>query len=263
VTINEDDHGWGWRSEFSRAHPEYWWVRRDGRVYHSQLGFAFPEVRAYKLSILKELLDGYDLDGFFLDWIRTGDIRDNPQNDATGLADYGYERPNVERFKTQTGKDPHDVPPDDQAWARVRSEPVTQFMREARKLISRRKLPLAVMVGHPWHYRGAVDRIAGNLKGLLLDVATWAKEGLIDAVVPAGYYRDGGDAEKAYRAVTDETGGKADVWQYAWVPQNVGEVEQTAELAKKLGARRVLFWEADYLEDRAAEVREGMRQVVR
>jgi hypothetical protein len=263
VTINEDDHGWGWRSEFCKAHPEYRWVRRDGRVYHSQLSFAYPEVRAYKLSILTELLEGYDLDGFFLDWIRTGDIRDNPQNDAAGLADYGYEGPSVERFKAQTGKDPHDVPPDDETWARVRAEPVTRFMREARKLISARKLPLAVMVGHPWHYRGAVDRIAGNLKGLLLDVATWAKEGLIDSVVPAGYYRDGGDGEKAYRAVKEETGGKVEVWPYAWVPQNVGEVEQAVELTKKLGARRVLFWEADYLDDRAGEVRERMRQVVR
>ena len=259
VTVNEDDHGWGWRSEFGKAHREYRWVRRDGRVYHSQLSFAFAEVRAYKLSILKELLDGYDLDGFFLDWIRTGDIRDNSQNDPVGIADYGYEAPNVEAFTAQTGKDPRDVPPDDERWNHVRAEPLTRFMREARKLIAARKLPLNVMVGHPWHYRGAVDRIAGNPKGLLLDVATWAKERLIDAVVPAGYYRDGGDSEKAYRAVKEETGGKVEVWPYAWVPQNVGEVEASVGLAKKVGAKQVLFWEADYLEDRAAAVRDAMR----
>ena len=35
-----------------------------------------------------------------------------------------------------------------------------------------------------------------------------------------------------------------EVWPYAWVPQNVGEVEQTVGLGKKLGARRVLFWDA-------------------
>ncbi len=80
LSVNEDDHGWGWRSEFAKAHREFNWARRDGTPYHSQLSFAFPEVRAYKLSILKELLDGYAIDGLFLDWIRTGDIRDNPQN---------------------------------------------------------------------------------------------------------------------------------------------------------------------------------------
>ena len=30
ASINEDDHGWGWASEFSKAHPEFRWLRRDG-----------------------------------------------------------------------------------------------------------------------------------------------------------------------------------------------------------------------------------------
>src|SRR5580765_7457848 len=64
VTINEDDHGWGAPSAFSRLWPEYRWVRRDGRPYHSQMSFAFPQVMEYKLGIIKELL-AYDLDGLF------------------------------------------------------------------------------------------------------------------------------------------------------------------------------------------------------
>src|SRR5205807_408948 len=75
VSINEDDHGWGIQSEFSKKHPEFRWRRRDGRPYRSQLSFAFPEVRKYKLAILEELLTNYPLDGLFLDWIRTGDVR--------------------------------------------------------------------------------------------------------------------------------------------------------------------------------------------
>ena len=54
------------------------------------------------------------------------------------------------------------------------------------------------MVGHPYHYRGHIDRIDGNLRGLLLDVKTWADEGLMDAALAAGYYRDGGTPELAY-----------------------------------------------------------------
>ncbi|MBA3482485.1 MAG: hypothetical protein H0T51_11775, partial [Pirellulales bacterium] len=68
ASINEDDHGWGWVSEFAKTHPEYRWVRRDGRPYRSQLSFAFSEVRAYKLALIEELL-AYDVDGLFLDWI--------------------------------------------------------------------------------------------------------------------------------------------------------------------------------------------------
>jgi hypothetical protein len=264
ATINEDDHGWGWPSEFARRHPEFRWIRRDGRPYHSQLSFAFEEVRTYKLALLRELLDGYAIDGLFLDWIRTGDIRDNPQNDPAGLADYGYESPNVDAFKARFEVRPNEVAADDDRWAQVRAEPLTHFMRAARALCRERRpagLPVSVMVGHPWHYRGAVDRIAGNLKGLLLDVAAWSREGLIDAAVAAGYYRDGGTPEQACKALREETAaGKIDVWTYAWVPRQVAEFDRDFTLARSLGASQMLLWEADYIDDRpnAAELKAAM-----
>jgi hypothetical protein len=252
ASINEDDHGWGWPSEFTKAHPEYRWTRRDGRTYHSQLSFAFPQVRAYKLALVEELL-AYDIDGLFLDWIRTGDVRDNPQNDPKGVADYGYEAPLVEGFKKEFGTDPREIGAEDERWARYRAAPQTQFMREARRLVRSKKpdAPVVTMVGHPWHYRGHVDRIDGNLRGLLLDVKSWADEGLMDAALAAGYYRDGGTPEMAWRALRDETGGKVDVWTYAWVPQTVADFDRDANLATSLGAEQVLFWEADYIDDRA------------
>ncbi|MGB7158283.1 MAG: family 10 glycosylhydrolase [Tepidisphaeraceae bacterium] len=261
LSVNEDDHGWGWASEFAKAHPAYRWVRRDGRPYHSQLSFAFPQVRQYKLAIIEELL-AYDIDGLFLDWIRTGDVRDNPQNDPKGVADYGYEGPNVTGFQKEFGVDPRTIDAGDERWARFRAAPQTQFMREARKLVRAKKpnAPVAVMVGHPWHYRGHIDRIDGNLRGLLLDVTTWADEGLMDAAIAAGYYRDGGTPEMAYKALRDETGGKTDVWTYGWVVQNVGEFERDASLAQSVGAKHILYWEADYIDDRpnAAELKAAM-----
>jgi uncharacterized lipoprotein YddW (UPF0748 family) len=221
-------------------------------------------VRAYKLAILDELLKNYDLDGVFLDWIRTGDVRDNPQTDAQGVADSGYERPNVEAFKAKFGVDPHEVANGDERWVKLRAEPQTVFMREARKRLNanKRRVPLLVMVAHPWDYRGMLDKIDGSLRGLLLDVATWAKEGLMDSAVAAGYYRDGGDAEKAYRSLHEETGGKVEVWTYAWVPQSVADVERDCGLARRLGAKQVLFWEADYIDDRgnAKELQAAMRK---
>jgi uncharacterized lipoprotein YddW (UPF0748 family) len=262
ASINEDDHGWGWPSEFTKAHPEFRWVRRDGRTYHSQLSFAFPEVRAYKLALIDELTKNYDLDGLFLDWIRTGDVRDNPQTDAAGIADSGYEQPNIDAFKEEYGVDPHEVPNDDERWVRTRAKPQTEFMRDVRARINRhrRPLPITVMVAHPWHYRGLMDPIAGNLNGLLLDVATWADEGLIDAAIPAGYYRPGGDATKAYQALAEETGGKVDLWYYAWVPQTPEDFDRDFTAANSLGAKRMLFWEADYIADRpnAAVLKQAM-----
>jgi hypothetical protein len=262
VSINEDDHGWGLQSDFSKQHAGFRWVHRDGRSYHSQLSFAFPEVRAYKLAILRELLENYPIDGLFLDWIRTGDVRDNPQTDRDGVADSGYEPPLVKKFKESFGLDPHDVPNGDERWVRVRAEPQTAMMREIRKLgdSGGRRVPVAVMVSHPWHYRGLQNKIDGNLRGLLLDVNAWAREGLMDSAIAAGYYRDGGTPELAWQALRKETEEKIDIWVYGWVPRDVPEFERDVALARKLGAKHLLFWEADYIDDRpnAAELRAAM-----
>jgi hypothetical protein len=107
------------------------------------------------------------------------------------------------------------------------------------------------MVAHPWAYRGFLDKVNGSLKGLLLDVPTWAKEKLVDALIPEGYYRDGGTPERAYQSLKKEVG-DVPLWFYAWVPQNVGEFDRDYALAKTLGAPQMLFWEADYIDDRAA-----------
>jgi hypothetical protein len=262
ATINEDDHGWGWPSEFSKAHPQFRWVRRNGRAYRSQLSFAFAEVRAYKIALIDELLGHYDVDGLFLDWIRTGDVRDNPQTDSKGVADNGYEGPNIAAFRSRFDTDPHEVPNEDDRWVRMRAEPQTLFMRSVRERVKRhhKKVPIAVMVGHPWHYRGLQDPIDGNLRGLLLDVATWAKEGLMDAAVAASYFRPGGNATKALQALRSETNGKVDLWYYAWVPQTPEEFAREFEAASEAGAKRMLFWEADYIDDRpnAAALKRAM-----
>jgi uncharacterized lipoprotein YddW (UPF0748 family) len=226
------------------------------------LSFAFPEVRRYKLPIIKELLANYELDGLFLDWIRTGDVRDNPQNDAQGVADYGYENPLTESFRKAFGNDAESIPNGDETWVRWRAEPQTIFMRDVRKFVStqKRHVPIAVLVGQPWHYRDEVDKIDGNLRGLLLDLTTWTREALVDAVIPAGYFRDGGDAERAARALQKETEGKVDVWTYDWVPHFVSDAAKAFATAEKVNAKQILFWEADYIDDRAnaAELKAAM-----
>ena len=57
-----------------------------------------------------------------------------------------------------------------------------------------------------------------------------------------------------------ETAGKADVWYYGWVPQTVGDFERDVAQARELGAKQILLWEADYIDDRAnaAELRAAM-----
>jgi hypothetical protein len=224
-------------------------VCRDGRVFRSQQSFAFAKVREYKLGLVTEIL-AYKPDGMFFDWIRTGDVRDNPHTDREGVAIYGYERPNVEQFRAKFGADPHKVANNDERWVHVRAEPQTVFMREAHALIRKadRKMPIAAMVHNPWGYRGAPNDTPykNNLYGLLLDTQTWTDEGLVDEIVAAGYYRPGGNAEAAYRALRKETGGKLRVWLFGWI----GAKDQflaDIKLAERLGAPQLLLWESDYI----------------
>ena len=262
ISINEDDHGWGLRSRFSKAHPDTCWRKRDGTPYHSQHSFAFPEVMQYKVGIVEEIVTNYAVDGLFLDWIRTGDVRDNPQNDTEGVADRGYEGPLMKGFLEKYGVDPHTIPNGDERWVRFRAEPHTEFMRRVRGLVNAKKpgMPVAVMVMHPWGYRGTQDKIDGNLRGMLLDVATWAREGLMDAAVAAGYYMNGGTPERAYRALQEETAAKVDVWYFGWVPANVEGFLADFALARRLGAKQILFWEADYIDGR--ENKEALQRVM-
>jgi uncharacterized lipoprotein YddW (UPF0748 family) len=259
VTLNEDDHGWGAPAAFSRLWPEYRWVRRDGRPYRSQLSLAFPKVMEYKLAIIKEVL-AYDVDGLFIDWLRTGDVRDNPQTDENGVANYGYEMPSVEGFKRKHGVNPHTIPNDDPRWVRFRAEPRTELMRRIRKLARARKksLPISVLVANPWCYRGLGDKIAGDLNGLLVDTGTWAREGLIDAASPAGYFKGGGSTEEAGRALKKETAGKIEIWPYEWVPKTPDEFAAQATRARSLGAKHILFWEGDYFDDPEPSARQAL-----
>jgi uncharacterized lipoprotein YddW (UPF0748 family) len=196
----------------------------------------------------------------FVDWLRTGDVRDNPQTDENGVANYGYEAPLLAGFKRKYGLDPRTMPNDEPRWVRFRAEPRTEFMRQVRKLVrsSRKALPVSVLVANPWCYRGLGDKIAGNLNGMLLDLRTWAREGLVDAAAPAGYFKNGGSTEEAYRALRQETGGRIEIWPYEWMPKTPQEFAAQAARARGLGARQILFWEADYLDDPEAPARDAL-----
>ncbi|NLG28269.1 MAG: family 10 glycosylhydrolase [Chloroflexi bacterium] len=281
MTLNEDDHGFGWPSRFAREHPEFRWVRRDGTPYHSQLSYAYPQVRAYKLDLVREVL-AYDVDGVLLDWIRTGDIRDNPQTNAAGYADHGYEQPNLDAFRQRFGEDARAVDPGDPRWVALCAEPITAFMRAFRPLCAAHARPLrtAALVQHPWAYRGILpeqitsdapqwvinmrgNRYAGASEGLLCDIRTWAREGLVDTVLASGYYCAGGTPTLAYRYIERETEGRLPLTLYGWVPEQVGDIERDVRLAEELGATELLLWEADYVDSRPADKLAAIRAWIR
>jgi len=176
------DTGNGWKCEFAKAHPEWYRVFRDGTVSDTNMSWAFPEVMEYKLGIIRELLD-YDVKGILLDLVRQHCFKPGSQLlDENGVCRAMYEEPIVSAFKEKTGRNPFEIPNEDEEWMRFRADVNTDYVRRVRRLINQVKpdVKLGVMVrgiGHGGVHKGDPYREC------LLDVTGWAKEGLIDLLM--------------------------------------------------------------------------------
>ena len=136
-------------------------------------------------------------------------------------------------------------------------------MRDVRERVDkhRKPLPIAVMVGHPWHYRGTAWTRSTATSAACCSTwppgrtkASWTPPSPPATTAPAA------TPTKAYQALAEETDGKVDLWYYAWVPQTPEEFDRDFTAANQLGAKRILFWEADYIDDRpnAAALKQAM-----
>ena len=70
VDLNPDGHGAAWKGKphpFKKEHPDWllktWWP-------HGLWNYAVPELRQYKVGVLRRLAERYDFDGFQLDFAR-------------------------------------------------------------------------------------------------------------------------------------------------------------------------------------------------
>jgi len=179
-------------SRLYREHPEYVWETRDGEKKDEAFSLAFPEVRAYKLSLVKEIIT-YGVDGVLLDFRRPYAL---DRTDSLGVSIYGYEKPAVEAYRNRYGVDPRKIDNTSVAvdetgyssWIRFRAEYNTQFLRELRKYVDGldNRLEVATLIYE-----------TNNLAGHLIDWETWANEGLVDVLCP---YDEGyADVARGYK----------------------------------------------------------------
>ena len=170
-----DDHPGG---RFLLEHRDKRVQNMDGSLHEQwTLSFAYPEIRDLKLRLLAEQAR-YGVDGIFLDFMRKPPI-------------VGWEPAALDSFKAQYGEDPrhHDGPREDwiHEWMAHQCSFVTQFMRDLRASLDEvgrelgRRVPVAVHVPGKWHFGLSV--LSSYFSAL--DVATWAREGLIDIVAPS------------------------------------------------------------------------------
>jgi hypothetical protein len=105
----------------------FWWQHPELRVVNVQgkstntFSFAYPAVREFKLSILREVVQ-QDIDGINLDFQRHPNF-------------FGAEEPMVSAFKARYGIEAAGIALDDPRWTPLRYEHMTMFVREVRALL--------------------------------------------------------------------------------------------------------------------------------
>ena len=110
------------RKGFVAEHPEFRIRHADGSPVE-KLSWAYPEVRGFTLSLIREIAERFDIDGVNIAFVRLNLCM-------------GWEKPVLDAFRAKGFNDnPKNVGENDSRIRKVRAEFLLQFMRDARKLL--------------------------------------------------------------------------------------------------------------------------------
>jgi len=158
----------GDRSKLLQENPDLAARDREGRP----LGWACPrreEVQRYELSLYEEIMEGYDVAGVHLDYIRHAGSQ------------MCFCQVCRDDFRKLTGKELTELTPKDEEWERFlewRAEPITRFVRSIREITKKRGRELSAAVSSEY---------PSCLIGVGQDWVRWAEEGLVDYLFPMNY----------------------------------------------------------------------------
>ncbi|MCC7349003.1 MAG: family 10 glycosylhydrolase [Phycisphaerales bacterium] len=167
----------GKNDEFAKAHPEVFTRDQSGVLDTHMFSAAWPLVRQYKRALLMEFVQNYPIDGLQLDFIRYPYYWKNLRE---GYCRHGYDQPSLEKFRREFGYNASYVPtPNDPRWLKVRSDTVTQFIRELCGDLEQAgvKLPIGV-------YDSGTYGRKDSYHDVLQDWQQWETEGLVDQHSP-------------------------------------------------------------------------------
>lgn len=131
----------------------------------NSLSFAYPEVRARRVGVLRELAEFGCLE-VNLDFCRYPRIM-------------GYDEPLLEIFFQRHGSDGREVEIDDPHWIRIRQEVMTDFLRDIRQSLNEVKGDDGEKV------RISIRLPATKFESFGFDPAAWIAEDLVDTLIPA------------------------------------------------------------------------------
>ncbi len=190
-------HAWvnvlpGWRGDkpplnrrqLYNAHPDWFlrdaWNRRQPLGWYCSLNPCYPEVRRYLVTVMREIVAGYPVDGLHLDYIRFVNERSEAYSGWARVPDYPRDARTLALFGKATGKTPDTA---SESWNRWRAANVTQLVSDIRAMMRRvkPKARLSAAVG---------PSPSAALQKHFQDSSRWIADGLLDAVYPMNYAAD-------------------------------------------------------------------------
>ena len=165
---------YGHYSRLLKEHPEYQWVNRTGTKHLTGVPcYAFPEARRFRVKMIEETCQ-YPIDGVFLSF-RSHSVSHESYEQAD---EFGYEQPIVDEYRRRHGVDIRTQEFDRQKWHQLKGEYFTQLLRETRQAIGPHR---PIHVTFMDYCEGP-----GGKSQHVLDVETWIKEKLVDAIYVQG-----------------------------------------------------------------------------
>lgn len=149
-------------SDFSQNHPEFKTVDRNGDPICA-MSYAYPEVQDFMVSELVNMAET-GCDAVTLIGHR-------------GIPYVLFEKPVADRFYEMYGEYPYELPLDEPRLHKLHCQIMTEFMRKARKALDDRFGKNKVEI----HVRTSYSVFDSDY--ISLDVESWAREGLISAVI--------------------------------------------------------------------------------
>jgi HEAT repeat protein len=163
------------------AHPEWLPVNKYGTRLHSgPIEFAYPDARTYAVQSYTDFLTSTEYDGLaFYTYNENFSLR--------YFDEFGYNQPIVDEFKSRYGVDIRTQSFDKTAWAQLRGEYVTQFLRELHASLAPYGKKICIWLncddpGTPmyWGVPTPLTRTAGHIQ---MDWQTWVDEGIVDELM--------------------------------------------------------------------------------
>ncbi len=168
------------------SRPEWHWFASEGRrqplveSFYVSLNPCRADVREYLVSVFREIVAHYPVDGLHLDYVRFVDelLPAGTQDDWPGDA------ATLEDFRAASGTRPE---LDRARWRRFKADAVTALVDAIRRMVREESL----RTGRRIRLSAAVSAApAGPQDMHQRDVSRWVRERLVDAVFPMNYTPD-------------------------------------------------------------------------